>query len=139
MQQLRENYLDYSTPIIHRSAFSEYGFWIMGGSVLACLLVLIFTLSRRRPLPAVSPTQTTSSTPLKSNVAEETDEIEDEYDYLGSREGVAAKLDLARAYIDMGDTAQASLVLHEVIAQGSDEQRFAARQILSHITQDTVH
>jgi FimV-like protein len=132
MQQLRENYLQYSTPILHRSAFSDYGIWIMGSSVLACLLVLIFTTSRRRQL----------SIRLKKNTAtldEDIEAIEDEYDYLGSQEGIAAKLDLARAYIDMGDTVQASQVLNEVIAHGNDEQRYTARKILSELSQDTVH
>jgi FimV-like protein len=141
LKQLTDNYLQYSTPVLHRSAFSDYGIWIMGSSVLACLLVLIFTLSRRRQLPAPE-RLTPRVTPVapKPTLSEEIDEIEDEYDYLGSREGIAAKLDLASAYIDMGDIEQAMNVLNEVINHGNEEQQYAARQILSAImTLDTVH
>ena len=141
MQQLRENYLQYSTPVVHRSAFSEYGIWIMGSSVLACLLVLIYTLSRRRRVPEPLPMRITPRDAAKAMLSEAIDIeiIEDEYDYLGSREGISAKLDLARAYVDMGDTSQASQVLNEVIAHGNDEQRYTARKILADIIQDTVH
>ena len=142
MQQLRENYLQYSTPIVHRSAFNEFGFWIMGSSVLACLLILIFTLRRRRAVVEVPANNTSRITPraaAKALLSEQSDETEDEYDYLGSREGIAAKLDLARAYIDMGDTSQARHVLNEVIAHGNEEQRYMARKILSDISLDTVH
>lgn len=136
MQQLRENYLQYSTPIFRRSAFSDYGIWIMGSSVLACLLVLIFTTSRRRQVSIRVKESAKGAVPTLSDTIEA---IEDEYDYLGSQEGIAAKLDLARAYIDMGDTTQASHVLKEVIAHGNEEQRFTARKILSDLTTDTVH
>jgi FimV-like protein len=141
MQQLRENYLQYSTPVVHRSAFSEYGIWIMGSSVLACLLVLISTLSRRRRAPEPEPMRVTPRDAAKALLSEAIDIeiIEDEYDYLGSREGISAKLDLARAYVDMGDTSQASQVLNEVIAHGNDEQRYTARKILADIIRDTVH
>jgi FimV-like protein len=141
LKQLTDNYLQYSTPVLHRSAFSDYGIWIMGSSVLACLLVLIFNLSRRRQLPAAE-RLTPRVTPVapKPTLSEEIDDIEDEYDYLGSREGIAAKLDLASAYIDMGDIDQAMNVLNEVINHGNEEQQYAARQILSAImTLDTVH
>lgn len=138
MKQLAENYLQYSTPVFHRSAFAEYGIWIMGSSILACLLVLIMTLSRRRP-QSFSTARIDPAVPAKAAPSNDIDAIEDEYDYLGSQEGVAAKLDLARAYIDMGDTTQAINVLNEVISNGDQDQRSKARQILSDINLDTVH
>lgn len=137
MKQLSENYLQYSTPVFHRSAFAEYGIWIMGSSILACLLVLILTLSRRRQ--PVSTARIVPQVPVKATPSNDIDAIEDEYDYLGSQEGIAAKLDLARAYIDMGDTTQAINVLNEVISNGDQEQQSTARQILSDINLDTVH
>ncbi|CRI67581.1 hypothetical protein THIOKS170001 [Thiocapsa sp. KS1] len=42
----------------------------------------------------------------------------------------ATKLDLARAYIDMDDVASARDILQEVIADGREEQRSEARELL---------
>jgi pilus assembly protein FimV len=58
-----------------------------------------------------------------------------EEDSLGeslSAEGdeVATKLDLARAYIDMGDSDGAKGILEEVIAEGSDTQKAEAEELL---------
>jgi pilus assembly protein FimV len=44
-----------------------------------------------------------------------------------------AKLDLARAYADMSDEAQARAVLSEVIAEGSAAQRDEAQALLSRL------
>ena len=43
---------------------------------------------------------------------------------------VATKLDLARAYIDMGDSDGAKGILDEVIAEGSDAQKAEAEELL---------
>lgn len=45
-------------------------------------------------------------------------------------EDLATMLDLAKAYIDMGDADSASNALEEVIAGGSEEQRAEARSLL---------
>jgi pilus assembly protein FimV len=42
----------------------------------------------------------------------------------------ATKLDLARAYIDMDDLASARDILEEVIADGREEQRSEAQDML---------
>jgi pilus assembly protein FimV len=46
---------------------------------------------------------------------------------------VGTKLDLARAYIDMGDPDGARSILTEVIDEGGDEQQQQARQLLAEI------
>lgn len=46
---------------------------------------------------------------------------------------VGTKLDLARAYIDMGDLDGAREILDEVMAEGSDEQRTQANSMLGRI------
>ncbi len=43
---------------------------------------------------------------------------------------IATKLDLARAYVDMGDSDGAKEILREVIAEGSDEQKSEAQELL---------
>lgn len=56
-----------------------------------------------------------------------------EYDFLGSPEGVVAKLDLARAYFAMQDFSQMRTVLSEVLSNGNMEQRTAAQDLLNKI------
>lgn len=46
---------------------------------------------------------------------------------------VATKLDLAKAYMDMGDTDGASSTLEEVLAEGNDDQRREAEELLDQI------
>lgn len=46
---------------------------------------------------------------------------------------VGTKLDLARAYIDMGDQAGARTILDEVVVEGSEVQRQEARQLIQQI------
>jgi pilus assembly protein FimV len=46
---------------------------------------------------------------------------------------VDTKLDLARAYLDMGDAEGARLMLDEVLAEGSQMQKDTARRILNDI------
>ena len=43
----------------------------------------------------------------------------------------ATKLDLARAYIDMGDRDGASAILQEVLEQGNDAQKQEAKMLLA--------
>ncbi|MBI5437208.1 MAG: hypothetical protein HY937_08910 [Nitrosomonadales bacterium] len=46
---------------------------------------------------------------------------------------VATKLDLAKAYQEMGDNAGAREILEEVLAEGDEPQRAAAEDILQHL------
>ena len=53
-------------------------------------------------------------------------------DDFGSQE-VATKLDLARAYIDMGDAEGAQEILQEVLKEGATEQQEEARKLLAEL------
>ncbi len=46
---------------------------------------------------------------------------------------VATKLDLAKAYQEMGDNAGAREILEEVLAEGDDQQRAAAEEVLQQL------
>ncbi|MDE2309378.1 MAG: hypothetical protein KGL01_00950 [Betaproteobacteria bacterium] len=46
---------------------------------------------------------------------------------------VATKLDLAKAYQEMGDNAGAREILQEVLAEGDEQQRAAAEDIMRHL------
>jgi pilus assembly protein FimV len=53
---------------------------------------------------------------------------------LADLDEISTKLDLARAYIDMGDPDGARSILDEVIDEGSDDQKDEARGIMEKIT-----
>ncbi|MGY4489952.1 FimV/HubP family polar landmark protein [Pseudomonas sp. TE3610] len=57
--------------------------------------------------------------------------FEDDFDYLSGTDESATKLDLARAYIDMGDHDGARDILDEVVKEGTAGQQTEAREMLS--------
>lgn len=61
------------------------------------------------------------------------DEMDDELDFLADTDEVATKLDLARAYIDMGDSEGAKDILAEVQQEGDDAQKSEAEELLGRI------
>ena len=60
--------------------------------------------------------------------------MDDEFDFLSGADEAATKLDLARAYIDMGDAEGARDILDEVISEGSDQQQQEARELLERLS-----
>ncbi len=59
------------------------------------------------------------------------DDFESEEDLLiEDNDAVGTKLDLAKAYIDMGDSDGAKSILSEVVAEGSDEQKKEAQELI---------
>lgn len=54
-------------------------------------------------------------------------------DFLSSSDEISTKLDLAAAYVDMGDASGAREILEEVIAEGSDEQKMQANSLLDRL------
>lgn len=54
----------------------------------------------------------------------------DDYDFMSTKESIPSKLDLARAYIDMGDNSSAKATLQEVIEKGNENQQQEARNLL---------
>ncbi|HLT64571.1 MAG TPA: FimV/HubP family polar landmark protein [Pseudohongiella sp.] len=61
------------------------------------------------------------------------DDDEDDFGFLSDSDEVATKLDLARAYIDMGDADGAREILDEVLKEGTDEQRKDAQELLGRL------
>lgn len=51
----------------------------------------------------------------------------------GEEDEVATKLDLARAYVDMGDEDGARSILEEVVTEGNNVQRDDAEQLLARL------
>lgn len=58
-------------------------------------------------------------------------DMDDDFDFLSGTDETATKLDLARAYIDMGDTEGARDILDEVVAEGNDGQQQEARELIA--------
>ncbi|MGY4638939.1 FimV/HubP family polar landmark protein [Pseudomonas sp. TE24901] len=58
---------------------------------------------------------------------------EPEFDFLSGTDEVATKLDLAQAYIDMGDADGARDILSEVLTEGDEVQRGEAKEMLGRI------
>ncbi len=59
---------------------------------------------------------------------------EDEFAFLGDTDENATKLDLARAYIDMGDSEGAKDILSEVVEEGSEQQQSEAKELLGKLS-----
>jgi pilus assembly protein FimV len=56
-----------------------------------------------------------------------------DFEFFSGTDEVATKLDLARAYIDMGDQDGARDILDEVVKDGDDTQRLEAQDLLSRL------
>ncbi|WP_354009020.1 FimV/HubP family polar landmark protein [Endozoicomonas lisbonensis] len=55
---------------------------------------------------------------------------DDDLDFLSDEDEVSTKLDLARAYMDMGDQEGAREILQEVLDSGNDEQKEEAQTLI---------
>jgi len=69
-----------------------------------------------------------------ADAAQEPEPLDDlDFDFFSGSDEVATKLDLARAYIDMGDHQGARDILDEVVKDGDDGQRQEAEEMLSRL------
>ena len=59
---------------------------------------------------------------------------DDDFDFLAGTDEAATKLDLARAYIEMGDSDGARDILEEVALEGNDEQKTEAQDLLKNLS-----
>lgn len=60
-------------------------------------------------------------------------DVDDEFDFADPEDGTSTKLDLAKAYIDMGDEDGARDILNEVLTEGSEAQQRQAQELLETI------
>ena len=59
------------------------------------------------------------------------DDVSDDLQEARTMTEVGTKLDLARAYVDMGDPSGARNILEEVLEEGDEAQRQQAQQLLN--------
>ncbi len=67
---------------------------------------------------------------LEESAADDDEEEDEDFDFLSDADEAATKLDLARAYFEMGDVDGAKEILEEVLNEGSDEQIKDAKELL---------
>jgi len=68
---------------------------------------------------------------IEKTAVQFSDSDDDGFEYLSDTDEAATKLDLARAYYEMGDSAGAREILEEVLREGNDDQVMDARDLLS--------
>ena len=78
-------------------------------------------------------TSTPASSSFSATLAEPAEQPEDLGIDLGNEDAAATKLELARAYLDMGDVEGARGMLEEVTGEGTPAQRAEARSLLDSI------
>ncbi|MBU2875175.1 FimV/HubP family polar landmark protein [Marinobacter salexigens] len=74
-----------------------------------------------------------SSSPL-ADIDEDDIGDDDDFDFLAGTDEAATKLDLARAYIEMGDSDGARDILEEVALEGDDGQKSEAQDLLKKLS-----
>jgi len=85
-------------------------------------------LSQNLESPSLEPHFTAADAALEQEPLDDLD-----FDFFSGSDEVATKLDLARAYIDMGDHQGARDILDEVVKDGDDTQRQEAEEMLSRL------
>lgn len=79
------------------------------------------------PLDQAAPASTAAIDPVEPP----SEGMDDDFDFFSDTDETTTKLDLARAYIDMGDAEGARDILDEVMSEGSDTQQQEARDMLA--------
>ncbi|WP_421842725.1 FimV/HubP family polar landmark protein [Marinobacter algicola] len=82
-----------------------------------------------------------ASDPASSKAASGADDIDeadlgddDDFDFLTGTDEASTKLDLARAYVEMGDVDGARDILEEVALEGNEEQKAEAQDLLKNLS-----
>ncbi|MDX1694707.1 MAG: FimV/HubP family polar landmark protein [Ketobacteraceae bacterium] len=85
--------------------------------------------------PAIEPEaqEPTEPTAVPTPPAGRAANTEEELDFLTDADETSTKLDLARAYIDMGDREGAKDILDEVLIEGTEDQQGEAKQLLARL------
>ena len=82
------------------------------------------------PITEIAEWSTPAPTPVSASIGQSTDPLEDLEGDPPMPDESGNKLDLARAFIEMGDVAAARMELEQVLARGDEAQREDARRLL---------
>ena len=92
------------------------------------------TISETIPEPVAETTSEASSQVAEENAADDFEDFDDDLDVLAGEDECSTKLELAQAYLDMGDPESAKEILDEVVSLGDDAQQDQARKLLEGVT-----
>ena len=92
------------------------------------------TISETIPEPVAETTSEASSQIAEENAADDFEDFDDDLDVLAGEDECSTKLELAQAYLDMGDPESAKEILDEVVSLGDDAQQDQARKLLEGVT-----
>ena len=84
-------------------------------------------------LDALSAPETAADSLQVADEFQDLDAMDDDFGILAGTDETATKLDLARAYVEMGDAEGARDILDEVIAEGSPAQQDEAREMITQL------
>lgn len=90
-------------------------------------------VSAPKPVAAPAPAPAPVQKPAAASTDLGIDLGNDDFAFLGDADENATKLDLARAYIEMGDHEGAKDLLNEVVGEGSAQQQSEARELLAQV------
>lgn len=110
-------YFSQSTEVLNQPP----SFWFLCGISSLLIMAALRSLMPSRKLKKIATTNANY------------DLEENEYDFLGSEEGLPSKLDLARAYIEMNEFKEAEKTLNEIIASRNTEYTSKAKTLLKSI------
>ncbi len=91
------------------------------------------TTTEALPSSMPDPLVSTESPVAGFDDLQDLDGLDDDFDILAGTDETATKLDLARAYVDMGDAEGARDILDEVIAEGNPQQQEQARELIAEL------
>ncbi len=97
---------------------------IISGVIILLLLILIYLVTGYNRKSVIS----IANYPSAPSVSHK-----DELGLIDSENSNAAKLNLARAYIEMGHNSQAQSVLYEVLAHGTDDEQEEAKAMIDQL------
>lgn len=131
-------------PAIHFSALfaaiiaetkTPMGLGVIAAIVLGCALMVTRIIMRRADERAFSSGKTVRTAQEKMTRADALldEDTKNEYDFMGTREAIPAKLDLARSYMAMNDHDQAYAILKTVMELGNENQRTEAQLLIQKI------
>jgi len=130
VQQLLPQQSTISLTNQHRSTHAQHPFLLveLAGGLITVGLLMIFWLYWQQ-----SKQQRQAPLPVFPETFDDDDEENSEYDFMNTEEALPAKLDLARAYIQMEDLDSAKSILHDILEHGDKPQQQEAQSLLDQI------
>jgi len=92
------------------------------------------TISETIPEPVAENTSEASNQVAEESAADDFEDFDDDLDVLAGEDECSTKLELAQAYLDMGDPESAKEILDEVVSLGDEAQQDQARKLLEGVT-----